>query len=158
MTARILVTGMIAAIAGCASSSSEKVAASVVAAPAGGGDVVVGAIPDASLPKGECGMILWTLEADKPAPVLRLIAGKAAELMLNGKPVRFAIAESTGAIGFGVAEESTLAAEGYTATVKVRFGLGFDGGSYLERGLVTIESPSGWRAVIPAAGIAGCRT
>ncbi|MGE0182193.1 MAG: hypothetical protein AB7F91_15475 [Parvularculaceae bacterium] len=143
--------------AACSTTSTGKISKSVVAPPSGDGDVIVGAIPDAALPKGECGMILWTLEADQPAPVLRLIAGKQAEIVLNGAPVKLAIESASGAVGFGVAEENTLVADGVTATVKVRFGLGFDGGSYLERGLVTIESPTGWRAVIPAAGVAGCR-
>jgi len=145
------------ALAACASSGGAKPSKSVVAAPSGGGDVIVGAIEDAALPRGECGMILWTLEADQPAPIFRLIAGKNAEIVLNGEPVKLVLAETAGAIGFGVAEENTLVAENITAKVRARFGLGFEGGSYLEQGLLTIESASGWRAVIPAAGVAGCR-
>lgn len=151
---------LIAAIglAGCASSGGDgAVSKSVVAAPTGDGDVIIGAIADSALPKGECGMILWTLESDQPAPILRLVAGKGAEIVLNNKPVKLTLADSAGAIGFGVAEENTLIADGVTAKVRVRFGLGFEGGSYLEQGLLTFESPSGWRTVVPAAGVAGCR-
>ena len=103
-------------------------------------------------------MILWTLEANQPAAILRLISGKSADIVINGKPLKFEITASSGATGFGVYEEQSLAAGGITASVKVDFGLGFDGGSYLERGLVTIESATGWRTVIPAAGVAGCRS
>lgn len=152
----ILIAALLAA--GCASSAAKNSQQGVVAAPSGGGDVMIGALADASLSKGECGMILWTLEETQPAPILKLTSGKSAEMMVNGALVKFAITETSGAAGFGVFEDQTLAAEGYAATVKVRFGLGFDGGSYLERGLVTIEAPSGWRTVVPAAGVAGCRT
>ncbi|MCB2114542.1 MAG: hypothetical protein KDD85_13495 [Parvularculaceae bacterium] len=147
----------VVSLAGCASTGGASPGNSVVAAPTGDGDVIVGAIEDSSLPRGECGMILWTLEADRPAPIFRLIAGKGAEIVLNGELTKLTLAETSGAVGFGVAEENTLVAENIIAKVRTRFGLGFDGGSYLEQGLLTIESSTGWRAVIPAAGVAGCR-
>lgn len=145
-------------ISGCSSTAAKSARSGVVAAPAGDGDIIVGALIDPSLPAGGCGMILWTLEENQPAAILRVTSGKGAEMSVNGANVKFAITETSGAAGFGVFENQTLTAEGLIASVKVRFGLGFDGGSYLERGLVTIESASGWRTVIPAAGVAGCRT
>jgi hypothetical protein len=42
-------------------------------------------------------------------------------------------------------------------SVDARFSVGFDGGVYLERGLITVEAADGWRTVIPSAGLAGCR-
>ncbi len=158
MTVRSLLFATIAATAGCASSGSDDISRTVVAEPGGGGEFVVGALADSALPKGDCGMVLWTLEAERPAPIFRLIANKGGEIMLDGRLVKLALGESSGAAGFGVFESQALSAEGIEATVKVRFGLGFDGGSYLERGLLSIESAAGWRSVIPAAGIAGCRT
>lgn len=157
MMFRMFLTAALLA-AGCSTGASKSAQKGIVPAPSGGGDVMVGALADAALAKGECGMILWTLEETQPAPILKLTSGKSAEMMVNGALVKFAISETSGAAGFGVFEEQTLTAEGLAAKVKVRFGLGFDGGSYLERGLVTIESPSGWRTVVPAAGVAGCRT
>lgn len=145
-------------LSGCASNQSANAHIGVVAAPSGAGDVVIGALPEPSLAKGDCGMILWTLEENQPAAILRVTSGKDAEMSVNGAVVKFAITQTSGAAGFGVFEDQSLAAEGLTVNVKVRFGLGFDGGSYLERGLVTVESVSGWRTVIPAAGVAGCRT
>lgn len=144
--------------AGCSTAKSRDSEIVDGAAPGGEDDIVISALADASLPKGECGMILWTLEANQPAAILRLTAGKGAEIVVNGKVVKLAITNSSGAAGFGVYEEQSLAAAGITASVTVTFGLGFDGGSYLERGLVTIESATGWRTVIPAAGVAGCRS
>jgi hypothetical protein len=147
------------AIAGAAAASCASTPETAPAAPraAAGGDIAIGAIADAALPKGECGMILWTLEAERPAPVFRLIVGKGAEMSVNGESLRLPLAEADGASGFGVFERQRFAADGVVATATVRFGMGFDGGSYVERGLLTVESPDGWRTVVPAAGIAGCR-
>ncbi|MEK7265390.1 MAG: hypothetical protein AAB227_04740 [Pseudomonadota bacterium] len=157
MIRRLILLGALV-LAGCASPAAKNAKLGVVGAPSGAGDVVIGALPDPSLPAGECGMILWTLEENQPAAIVRLTSGKGAEMSVNGAVVKFAITQTSGAAGFGIFEDQSLAADGLTATIKVRFGLGFDGGSYLERGLVTIESASGWRTVIPAAGVAGCRT
>lgn len=156
MIRRLILLGALI-LAGCASTAAKNAGKGVVAAPSGAGDAVIGALADPSLSKGECGMILWTLEENQPAAILRVTSGKGAEMSVNGATVKFAITDTSGAAGFGVFEDQSLEAEGFTASVKVRFGLGFDGGSYLERGLVTIESASGWRTVIPAAGVAGCR-
>lgn len=144
---------------GCSTGSPEKARPTntVIGAPSGEGEIIVGALSEAAIPQGECGMILWTLEANQPAPIFRLTAGKGAEIVLNGRQIRLAVSETAGASGFGVYEQQSLSGDGVTGSVRVRFGLGFDGGTYLERGLLTLESPSGWRTVIPAAGVAGCR-
>ena len=145
------------AVVGCASQKTDKRSQSITAAPSGDGDLMIGALAQSALPAGSCGMILWTLEADQPTPIYRQIAGQDGEIVLNGKPLSLPVVEKSGASGFGVFEETILAADRVSATVRVRFGLGFEGGVYLERGLLTFESETGWRSVIPAAGIAGCR-
>lgn len=152
----IMVVALLA-VAGCASQKTGNPSQSITAAPSGDGDLMIGALAQSALPAGSCGMVLWTLEADQPTPIYRQIAGKDGEIVLNGKSLSLPVIEKSGASAFGVFEESALAAEKVTATVKVRFGLGFEGGVYLERGLLTFESETGWRSVIPAAGIAGCR-
>ncbi len=116
-----------------------------------------GSLPDAALPRGSCGMILWTLDAERPIPVFRAVSQKGAEINVDGAVQKLALTEFSGGSGFGVFEAQTFSSDGLTVTVQVRFGLGFEGGAYLERGLVSIEKPDGWKAVIPAAGIAGCR-
>ncbi|MFZ5617123.1 MAG: hypothetical protein ACOZAA_07370 [Pseudomonadota bacterium] len=157
MMRRILRMLAVLGAASCASTKNADVSASVVGPASGEGELVVGALADSALPGGECGMILWTLEAAQPTPIFRFIAGKGGEVALNGKLVKLSVVESSGASGFGVFEEQTYIADGLKASVKVRFGLGFEGGSYLEQGILSIESGTGWRSVIPAAGIAGCR-
>ncbi len=123
-----------------------------------GKDFAIGPLKTAAIEKGECGMVLWTLEENQPAAIFKLTAGKGAEMTIDGVQTAFKIVESAGAAGFGVSENNTLAAGGYKTIVSVRFGLGFDGGAYLERGLITVEAASGWAVVVPVAGVAGCRS
>ncbi|MEM8936327.1 MAG: hypothetical protein AAGC77_07970, partial [Pseudomonadota bacterium] len=113
-------------------------------------------LADAALPKGKCGMILWTLESDNPVAILRYVAGETAEIALNGAQETLALSEISGSSNFGVFENQSFSNEtGLAVDVKVRFGLGFDGGAYLERGLITVDNDDGWRVVAPTAGIAG---
>lgn len=119
---------------------------------------MLAAIPDAAIPAGECGMILWTLDEQAPRPVFRHIIGKGATAALDGEPSQFDLVDSGGLSRFGISERQVFRrADGLSANVRVEFGLGFDGGSYLERGIITIESAGGWRAVTPTAGLVGCR-
>jgi len=144
--------------AACASTDKTKEAgANTAPLSPGGADVTAGALPDAALPKGGCGMILWTLDVERPIPVFRSVSQKGAEIVIDGALQNLKLVEADGDAGFGIYESQTFSGDGLTVSVRVRFGLGFDGGTYLERGLVSIEKPDGWKAVIPAAGIAGCR-
>ena len=132
---------------------------SETAGTAEGEGVVLRPLHDASLPKGECGMILWTLDEERPVPVFRYLSGKTAQIVVNATPLALTRVEANGAASFGVAENQIFQGEnGLKATVAVRFSLGFDGGSYLERGLITLENADGWRTVVPSAGLAGCRS
>lgn len=124
-----------------------------------GGEYVLTRIANSELPKGKCGMILWTLEADKPAPVFQYLNGEAGRLSLNGVPVNLTRLSAEGTTAFGVSETQNFsdASAAYAVKVAVTMGLGFEGGTYLERGLITMEGPDGWRTVTPVAGVAGCR-
>ena len=65
---------------------------------------------------------------------------------------------ASGANAYGVFENAAFQSEnGVIMKITFKFGLGFDGGNYLQDGLLTIEDLSGWRTVAPVAGIAGCR-
>jgi len=116
-------------------------------------------ITDPALPKGKCGMILWTLEQERPAPIFKFLADEGAALAINNEPLQAARTSALGAVAFGVSEQQDFVDENgaIKINVNVRFGLGFDGGAYLQSGLVSIETLDGWRFVTPAAGIAGCR-
>lgn len=146
------------ALAACASGAKAKDSSLNKGAPSSpGSSATAGALPDAALPKGSCGMILWTLDVERPIPIFRAVSEKGADIVVDGKLQPLQLAEADGGAGFGVSETQKFAGEGLTVSVRVKFGLGFEGGSYLERGLVSIEKADGWKTVIPAAGIAGCR-
>ena len=122
------------------------------------GSFALTALADAALPPGKCGMILWTLDANEPTRILRYVTGETAQIAVNGLPVTLSLAETSGGSNFGVFERQVfVGGAGFDADVEVNFGLGFDGGTYLERGLISVRSSSGWEIVAPAAGIAGCR-
>lgn len=115
-------------------------------------------LSDAALPDKSCGMILWTLEGVRPAAVFRFVSGKEAEINIAGQPVMLTRTEQDGAAGFGVFERQVFESEdGVTVEVSARFGLGFDGGAYLEKGLIKVRDDQGWSMVAPTAGIAGCK-
>lgn len=123
------------------------------------GSFVLTSLGESALPAGKCGMILWTLDANAPTRILRYVSGENAVIAVNGAPVTLSLAETAGGSNYGVFERQVfVGGAGYDASVDVEFGLGFDGGAYLERGLITVRSSSGWEIVAPAAGIAGCRS
>ena len=142
----------------CATDNPAKKATVAQITPTGADEnFIVTAIEDSALPKGSCGMVLWTLDAEQPTPVFRAIIEKGAEISIDGAPVKMALTKVDGSANYGVFELQTFEGEGLSAHIKVRFGQGFDGGSYVEHGIMTIEREDGWRTVVPAAGIAGCR-
>ncbi len=143
--------------AACATSSQTP--PRNVAADAGiDNPLLLTALPDSALPEGKCGMILWTLESDKPMAILRYVVGEGGEIAINGALSKIKLEDASGVSAFGVFERQTFVGETeLIAAVTFQFGLGFDGGSYLERGLITVEAANGWRLAAPTAGIAGCR-
>ena len=134
-------------------------AAGQKAPPANNGEALqFTSIGPSALPAESCGMILWTLEGDRPSAIMRYVVGETAQVGLNGAVLDFPLGESSGVSRYGVSEWLAFINErGMRMDVRVNFGLGFDGGVYLEKGLITIEDAAGWRSVAPAAGIAGCR-
>lgn len=115
-------------------------------------------IADAKLPDKSCGMVLWTLEGRRPAAVFRFVSGDEAEINIAGSPVTLKRIDYAGAAGFGVFERQSFeSSDGVTVDVSARFGLGFEGGAYLEQGLIKVRDNTGWSMVSPTAGIAGCK-
>ncbi len=120
--------------------------------------VALSAIGKAQIPAGECGMLLWTLDEDRPQPIFQFISGGKADIMHYGSPEKITLVRASGPGGFGVRQNQEFhTADGSVMKVSVSFGRSFDGGSYLKQGLITVDSPAGTRSVIPAVGIAGCR-
>ncbi len=116
-------------------------------------------ISEPVLETGRCGMLLWTLENDRPSAVFKFTDNKGGVLSVNGEQYPLTRTDVAGEQAFGVAERQRFTDEArfFDVTVAVQIGLGFDHGAYLERGLITLVTPEGWRSVTPVAGIAGCR-
>lgn len=152
-----------AGLCACATSKTDKPdvqSAGATTTTAGEGGVVLGSLGAATLPGGQCGMLLWTTDGADASPVFifRYVAGGAAQVVVNGKPTELARVETEGATGFGVAERQKFTSgAGLTVEVSLKFGTAFEGGTWLQNGYVAAETADGWRTVAPAAGIAGCR-
>ncbi|MEL6111532.1 MAG: hypothetical protein AAFR20_01895 [Pseudomonadota bacterium] len=113
----------------------------------------------ARLPDRKCGMVLWTLDANQPVPVLRYVSGSSGLVSFNRVPFELVRIDVEGNGNFGVFERQRFAAgTDISVTVDVEFGQGFDGGNYLKRGLITVEQPDKPILVTPVAGLAGCRS
>lgn len=139
---------------GCASTSSPDAPTGEAA----GEGVTLGVLADSAIPKGECGMVLWAIDDDRPNPVLRYLVGKKADIVRSGTAVELTRSAAEGAAGFGVYEHQEFDdGGGLKLAVDAKFGVAFDGGSYLEKGVIVIETKEGWRTVTPVAGLAGCR-
>lgn len=156
-----IISFLLAILVGCSTldSGTEEELQRAVAARANDEGYVLTPIADSRLPEGKCGMILWTLEQDRPAAVFRYVSEGNASLAINGAPVILQRTNAEGSQAFGVAENQSFSDETglFDIEITAQLGLGFDGGVYLERGLITIENKDGWRTVTPVAGIAGCR-
>lgn len=150
---------------GCASldlsgaKNAEAAPAPVSLADAEGENFGFGPLPESALPERKCGMVLWTLEGKRPSAIFRFISGEEAEMNIAGELVKFTRVNFAGAGDFGVFEQQAFRSEsGIEVEVNAHFGLGFDGGAYLERGVIKLRDNEGWSVVAPAAGVAGCRS
>lgn len=113
---------------------------------------------DSKLPDRKCGMILWTLDAQRPTAIFRYISDENAEIAVAGETILLTRTQFDGDSGFGVFTKQTFQSDqGIVVETDAVFGLSFDGGVYLERGIVNVTGADGWSIVSPAAGIAGCR-
>ncbi len=116
------------------------------------------AIADPNLPRGDCGMVLWTLDVNRPIPVLRYVTGRNGDFNIDNVPHELVRLSVGGDSAFGIFPVQTFAAgTDIRVEVELQFGQGFDGGTYLERGVVTVNKPDAPSLVLPVAGLAGCR-
>ena len=153
------ICGLALTVAGCATTGTQTAATPAPAiAPPTVDAPEIGRIPEGALPAGECGMLLWTVEAEQPALIFRSVVGEGALMTIDGAPIELALTSAAGDARFGVsANEAFLGAAGVVVEVGVTFGLAFDGGSYVEKGRLIVRGADGWERVAPVAGLAGCR-
>jgi len=115
-----------------------------------------------NLDPGQCGMLLWTLDKGEPVMVFRNVEGRRAEMIIDDAPARLELVEETGERRYGIAADQTYTLEAGTpgetrVKVSASFGTPFEGGVYVEQGVITLRNFFGWERVTPVAGLAGCR-
>lgn len=115
-----------------------------------------------NLEPGQCGMLLWTLNKGEPVMVFRNVDGRRAEMVIDGTPARLDLVEEKGERRYGISTEQTYTMEAETpgetrVKVTASFGTPFEGGVYVEQGVITLRNFFGWERVTPVAGLAGCR-
>lgn len=111
-----------------------------------------------NLPNGKCGMVLWTIDESRPIPVLRYVAGETGVVRFNQQPYELIRLTLDGQGAYGVFQEQSFAAgQDIRISVSIEFGQAFDGGTFLDRGIIRVERPDTATLVTPIAGLAGCR-
>ncbi len=151
------------ALAGAAGCAATPGGAPSAAAPAAGpatlaDGLALGPLPQAAIPAESCGLLLWTVSSQRPIPVFRFLSGKSAEIQLGGRIVSLTLVDAAGESAYGVFEQQVFQGpDGLAVEVTGAFGVGFNGGVYLEDGVIRLRDAEGWSAVTPAAGVAGCR-
>lgn len=141
-----------------ATGATSQAAPSAEPAPPADGGVVLGKLANPVLPAGSCGMLVWMLDGGAPIPVFRYVAGAGAQISVAGKNLELVRIESLGTVNFGISERQKFTSgAGLTLEINAEFGSPFEGGVWLQNGVVAIESADGWRSVAPIAGVAGCR-
>ncbi|MCI5043569.1 MAG: hypothetical protein MRY72_02635 [Aquisalinus sp.] len=122
----------------------------------------VQALPVTSLPPGQCGMLLWTLDEREPVLVFRAIEGQGAEMIIEGQSTQLNLTSQSGESRYGITstqQYTALAANADINSINVDafFGLAFENGVYVENGLITLTNNQGWERLLPVAGLTGCR-
>lgn len=121
-------------------------------------DLVPGMLTRTAIPEGACGMVLWAFRHRRPEPVFRYIADGQGKIRLDGEDISVELTAAGGDSAFGIYEKMQFrSARGLKIDTVARFGPAFQGGVYLEEGLVRLEDISGWSSIVPVAGVAGCR-
>ncbi len=120
------------------------------------------ALKNRNLASGQCGMLLWTLSAGSPILVFRNVEGQAAEMIVDGKVTRLELVEAKGERRYGVSAKQVFSIDAGTpgemrVMIDASFGIPFEGGTYVEEGVITLRNFFGWERMTPVAGLVGCR-
>ena len=114
------------------------------------------------IPSGRCGMILWTKDSGRVAPIFRSIDTVQASMIIEGETVPLLLASQDGDLRFGMRAQQVFTPtdpEKHSTVVetKLEWGQAFPGGIYINRGSLKLTATDGWQRILPVAGIAGCK-
>lgn len=125
-----------------------------------------GVLTSADIPKGRCGMILWTRSGASTVPIFRSVDDGQASMVIDGAPVTLTLTGRGGESRLGIPAVQRFAGtlpatneDGGPVEVTVRavWGLPFPAGAYVQDAALTVQGADGWSRVVPTAGIAGCK-
>lgn len=123
----------------------------------------LGALETYSIPRGQCGMVLYTLAGTTPVPVFRSLDDGSGLVEVDGQLAALRLVGRGGDARMTVPsaqyfEGRNAAGAPFSVAVATRWGSGFPSGSYVDSGTITLQGADGWTRVVPVAGLAGCRT
>lgn len=115
-----------------------------------------------AIPPGRCGMILWTQNGSRIAPIFRSVDVTTATMRIEGEEMPLLLQSQDGELRLGMRAKQVFAATGESnggvvVEAKLNWGQAFPGGSYVSGGTLTVIGADGWRRILPVAGIAGCK-
>ncbi len=121
-----------------------------------------GALGSYSIPSGRCGMVLWARAGTETVPIFQALDDGNGLMEIDGRRTglsRQSVRGQARAKMPQIQEFSAHSADGSLITVEAVtvWGTSFPGGSYVERGTLTLTGADGWQRVMPVAGIAGCK-
>ncbi|MEM9232630.1 MAG: hypothetical protein AAGA69_00145 [Pseudomonadota bacterium] len=121
-----------------------------------------GALGSYSIPSGRCGMVLWARAGTDTVPIFRAFENGEGMMEIDGKLTTLTRSRSSGEARATIPNAQVFQARGeggqlVTVEANTVWGVNFPGGSYVERGTITLTGADGWSRVLPVAGIAGCK-
>jgi hypothetical protein len=122
----------------------------------------LGALRTYGVPRGRCGMILYTLAGATPVPIFRSTDDGTAIMEIERQVTPLALVGRGGTTRMAIPSmqyfQGHLASgEAITVAAQTEWGQPFQGGSYVRSGTMTVTAANGWSRVVPVAGIAGCK-
>lgn len=122
--------------------------------------IAVGTVPPQRLEDGECGLFLWTRDAQRRLVFVGRPAQNAGVMVIGGDEVTLNRRAIEGAPAFGAAARERYIVEESDTEVKLRLDFAerrdISGGALVPRGTLRVSRPKGWATVLPVGGLVAC--
>lgn len=122
----------------------------------------LGPLDGFGIPSGRCGMMLYGAAGTRSTPVFRSLDDGTATMQIEGSIVQLRLVGRGGDTRVGVPSiqyfSGVLADQSEVhLSVTTAWGKGFQAGSFVDSGTLSVTGADGWSRIMPVAGIAGCR-
>lgn len=121
-----------------------------------------GALAGYGIPSGRCGMVLWARAGKSAVPIFQALDDGKGVMEIDGETSQLMRLRVNGVARAGMPQLQifqTQLSDGSRVEIEANtvWGEAFPGGSYIERGTISLTGADGWSRVTPVAGIAGCK-